>query len=105
MATRARRPIGGPGPRRATGTAALTLTGERLAWPGRFAGGQLLLALDAAQSQGRLTLLPAQAAELTLPEIDADFLAGLGLPADLRARLAGGRQPAPLPPCRRAHRC
>ncbi len=71
-------------------TAALTLTGERLAWPGRFAGGQLLLALDAAQSQGRLTLLPAQAAELTLPEIDADFLAGLGLPADLRARLAGG---------------
>lgn len=71
-------------------SAAATLTGHDLAWPGHASGAQLLLAVDAAHRDGRLSLLPAQTAELSIPQIDPAFLNGLGLPDDLRAQLASG---------------
>lgn len=71
-------------------SAALTLTGQGIDWPGRFGGGEVLLALDASQSGGSLAVLPAQTAEISAGSLDPALLEALALPADLRTQLGTG---------------
>lgn len=71
-------------------SAAMTLTAQEVASEGRFEGGQLLLALDADQSDGTLRVLPAQTAELSVLRPDPAFLAPLGLPDSVERQLLAG---------------